>query len=385
MKVIKIFLICLFLFLPLLVTAKENLIVNFNPDPLFSTTNFAPGDSLSGFVKVENNSGQTKKIVIEAINILDTESLSDIFNLQIKQESDILFENSLNVFLKSGEIFLSSLEDRFSNIYEFIISFDSKSGNELQGKKLENFDLLIGFLGEEKVLVVANNSNGGAGGVFEDMPSDEVLQDLIISQQIETLVQNDQVTITWLTNHKSTSRVIYSIAGETHLFDFNNPPKYGYFHSTLEQDTPANINGVTFHKVVLKDLVPGTEYYYRVVSHASPDTISQEYSFITKSFEIENLKEGIEIGRKEMLENIEDEKQLEQDFLLARMKSEEFKQIYPTDAGQVAGEKIEQSTDNAPDSLKKIFHPFFWWFIIFLTILITVVICVFKLRRKNIE
>jgi len=181
-KYIRIFLIYLFiLFSPLLVIAGENLTVTFNPNPLFSLTNFAPGDSLKGLVKVENHSGQTKKIDVEAINVLDAENLSNVFNLQIKQGVDILFENSLNIFLESGEIVLSGLESGSNNIYEFIITFDNQAQNELQGKTLENFDLLIGFLGEEKIPVIqssnsnpgsGSNSSGGAGGVFQDLQNE---------------------------------------------------------------------------------------------------------------------------------------------------------------------------------------------------------------------
>lgn len=317
---IKIFLIFLFLFLPLSVIAEGDLIVNFSSDPLFSIANFVPGQSISGLVEVRNNSGQTKKIAVEAINVLGVENLSSVFGLRITHGTDILFEDSLNVFLGSGEIFLSDLENNTSTIYEFIINFDNQSNNELQGKSLENFDLLIGFLGEEKISIIqgnSNNSSGGAGGI---------LPGLTISQQYETEIQATQVIIKWLTGYKSTSRVIYSPIDEAHLFDFNNLPNYGYVYSTAEQDAPANMKGVISHKVVLNNLKPNTKYYYRTISHASPDTISKEHSFVTKKNEIEIFKEKIEFEDKN-----EDVKITEQILLPAKV-----------DSGQVAGEQTKE-------------------------------------------
>lgn len=86
------------------------------------------------------------------------------------------------------------------------------------------------------------------------------------------------------------------------VFDFNSPPNYGYSFSTSESDTPANTNGVTLHTVVLTGLVPGTTYYYRTISHASPDTISYERSFTTsgKAFPQSNAAAAVS-GSEEVL------------------------------------------------------------------------------------
>jgi hypothetical protein len=97
--------------------------------------------------------------------------------------------------------------------------------------------------------------------------------------------ENSQVatttaTITWLTSYKSTSRVIYDIVpGQFNLSD--GEPGYGYTYYTNEFDTPANPNGVTGHSITITGLTSGTTYYYRTVSHASPDTIGTEHSFTT--------------------------------------------------------------------------------------------------------
>ncbi|MFH1667694.1 MAG: fibronectin type III domain-containing protein, partial [Candidatus Komeilibacteria bacterium] len=94
------------------------------------------------------------------------------------------------------------------------------------------------------------------------------------------------VTITWFTNHLATSRIVYSAENEPHDFDYNMAPNYGYANSTVD-----DLTMVTFHQIELTDLIPGTLYYYRVISHASPDTVGLEYSFTTSEAVEEELPE----------------------------------------------------------------------------------------------
>jgi hypothetical protein len=87
-------------------------------------------------------------------------------------------------------------------------------------------------------------------------------------------------TITWLTTYKSTSRVLYDT--EPFQFDLSKgEPSYGYEFYTDEYDTPANTNGVTGHSITITGLTPDTKYWFRCVSHASPDTVGTEHSFTT--------------------------------------------------------------------------------------------------------
>jgi len=102
-------------------------------------------------------------------------------------------------------------------------------------------------------------------------------------------ISENSVTITWRTNLDSTSRVIYSPYGFPHLLEINNPPNYGYVFSTIEDSAK-----VTGHTVVIIGLSTGTTYYYRCVSHTSPDeTITVEHSFTTKGVAGEETEEGI--------------------------------------------------------------------------------------------
>ena len=69
-----------------------------------------------------------------------------------------------------------------------------------------------------------------------------------------------------------------------------SPPNYGYAFSTPEQNQDPK---VTFHTVRIDGLAPGTTYYYRCVSQASPPTISREHSFTTLTLAEGEREEGV--------------------------------------------------------------------------------------------
>ena len=112
------------------------------------------------------------------------------------------------------------------------------------------------------------NGGGGGGGGPPGL--------IIFNEKIKE-IYSDRVIISWFTNHKATSRIIYDTSSGVFVFD--NPPDYGYAYSTVESDTPANPNGVTYHEVEVTGLSPGIPYYFRVVSHASPEKVGQELGF----------------------------------------------------------------------------------------------------------
>jgi len=101
----------------------------------------------------------------------------------------------------------------------------------------------------------------------------------------ETGIIQDTATINWLTNYKSTSRVIFSQANQSHTLDINDNvsilPLFGYASTTAEINSPVLPNGVFFHSVTIAGLSASTTYFYRCVSTASPPTFSQEHSFTT--------------------------------------------------------------------------------------------------------
>lgn len=265
--------------------------VEFEKTPLFSEANFLPGDSVTRWVKVTNNSEKVKKIGTEAINVSDPDEFGRVLILKIEENSQILYEASLSEFFSAGEVFLSEVDPGESTTYYFTVSFEKDASDEFQEKSL-GFDLLVGVLGEEGI-----SDSGGGGGerIFGRGGGAVSVPGLVIKNEGVIEVSTTTAVITWMTSYRATSRVIYGAEWERHQLDLSDNkgdlPKYGYEHTTEEFNTPALINGTTTHKVVLTGLIPNTTYYYRCVSRASPPTISRELSFKTLPLEKGFLKE----------------------------------------------------------------------------------------------
>ena len=103
-----------------------------------------------------------------------------------------------------------------------------------------------------------------------------------ISDEMVNAPSETGATIVWNTNHPSTSRVIYETVSHPILGD---APNYGYANSTVEKDDSPK---VTSHTVTITGLTAGTTYYYRAVSHGSPEVVGAEKSFTTKGTKLVN-------------------------------------------------------------------------------------------------
>lgn len=95
----------------------------------------------------------------------------------------------------------------------------------------------------------------------------------VISAETSSAVTSTSATITWTTDDPATSRVVYDTVSHPVL---GVAPNYDYANSTVEDSTL-----VTSHSVGLTALTAGTTYYYRTVSHGSPETVSSEQTFAT--------------------------------------------------------------------------------------------------------
>ena len=253
------------------------LTVEFQNTPLFNEVNFLPGDTVTRWIRVANNSGASQEIIIEAINVSDPNSFAPIFNLKIEESSTTIFDDTLANFFANSETILSSLADGSNTTYELKITFNPTANDDYQNKVLNNFDLLVGFHGQE----ISDSSTGGGttnGGTGGSGGGGSLPPGLTIFNEANFNIQETSVIITWQTTYLSTSRVVYGTENEPHSFDLNISPNYGYAHSNVEDS-----NKVTYHQMELTGLTPDTVYYYRVISHASPDTISRNLSFKTQT------------------------------------------------------------------------------------------------------
>ena len=261
---------------------ESDLVVEFESDPLFSEANVLPGNDVTRFVNVTNNAGASQDIIVEAINVSDPDGFGSVLDLLIEENGDELFSGSLADFFDAGEVSLSSVAGSGGETaYDFTVSFSEGANNTYQGKSL-GFDIIVGFKGDEGGGggdVGGSGGSGGGGGGGGGGGNGPPVQGLVIQNESTVSVSETTATIVWNTSFQATSRVVYDTAAG--LFDFNDPPNYGYSNSTAEFNTPANTNGVTLHEVTITGLTPGTSYYYRTISHASPDTISLEHGFTT--------------------------------------------------------------------------------------------------------
>jgi hypothetical protein len=258
------------------VLAVDNLVVEFSCGnstcPIFGAANFVPGGNATGWVRVTNNSGISKKIAIEAINKTDSDNLASKINLVIKEGGNVRYEKTLAEFFSGGEVYLSDLANGIQTRYDLIASFNVDAGDDYQGKTL-GFDIIFGFQGEEGTGGGSSSGGGGGGGALPF--------GLTISNEVLVDTTETGATMTWTTSYPSTSYIIYGTATENHTLDLSDttgtPPKYGYEQATPEIDiTPKVIS----HTLAITGLLPGTTYFYRAVSHASL-AISQEYTFTT--------------------------------------------------------------------------------------------------------
>ena len=85
---------------------------------------------------------------------------------------------------------------------------------------------------------------------------------LTISTIRVTDITTTSAIVRWTTNNPATSRVIYDTVSHPNL-DSQTAPNFGYASSTVTADIDAK---VTDHAVTVSNLLPNTDYYFRVIS-----------------------------------------------------------------------------------------------------------------------
>lgn len=289
----------------LAVSSVPPLSVSFETNPLFSEVNVLPGDGVTKTVTVTNNSGKSQQVITEAINASDDDGLGGALKLIISSNSGEIYGSgkTLGDFLRAGEIKLSTLPAGATKVYSFVVSFGAEADNSAQDGKI-GFDLCVGFeggntsCGDTEIsgegddggnnggdgnnnggtngtgATIFGTSGGGGGGANGPVKPFENLQ--ISDETAAPIAPLGTAVITWSTNILSTSQVIYGIAsGGPYQLSLATSPYFGYPSGTSE-----NRIKVTKHSVTLTGLQPDVLYKYRVISRASPPTISYEKTFM---------------------------------------------------------------------------------------------------------
>ncbi|MFA6520648.1 MAG: peptidoglycan-binding protein [Candidatus Paceibacterota bacterium] len=101
----------------------------------------------------------------------------------------------------------------------------------------------------------------------------------VITEETTTTasVTTTSIVVTWTTDHLATSRVIYDTVSHSEL---GEAPNYGYANSTGTSDEEPM---VTSHNITVSGLTANTNYFFRTVSHGSPEAVSGEFSRTTSS------------------------------------------------------------------------------------------------------
>ncbi len=246
--------------------------VQFEQQPLFNNINFVPGDIATRWIRLSNLTSSPHRVILRAINITDVGNLKEAVSLKIKQGDIVLYDNTFTDLFNHSEIILSQVPENSSVQFDLIATFYPSSGNEYQDSIL-GFNLQIGFedTGEMADDTTSINRSGSiATGQ----------RNLIISNEQATGAfppQSSVILITWNTNLPSTSQVIYGLASDGPYQLDLSLPHFGYPQETIE-----DITKVTSHAVTLSSLIPERLYFYRVVSRASPPTISYEHTFMLR-------------------------------------------------------------------------------------------------------
>ena len=254
--------------------------VEFENTPLFGETNFVPGNSVTKWVKLNNNTTEPQRAIVRAIDVVNsgTFKLGDVVHLVIKEGATVWYDGSFSNFFSKSEVLLEQIPAGQQRTYNFIVSFDSNSSNDYQ-KSTMSFSLQAGFevpTGDEVITdtttTISGQIGGGGGGTTSGS------RHLVISNENvanQAPAGSGIVIATWNTNIPATSQVIYGLASGG-PYNINMGATYfGYPLGTPEQNLDPN--KVINHSVPIS-LLPGT-YAYRVVSRASPPTISYEHQF----------------------------------------------------------------------------------------------------------
>ena len=116
--------------------------------PIFNISNFAPGETESRDVDVNNGAPSPRSVGVRGILTSGPASMAAVMNIEIKEGVNIIYSDTLSQFFSDSSgpngIPLSTLNSGANTNYEFVVAFDQSAGNEFQSKSII-FDLQIGI------------------------------------------------------------------------------------------------------------------------------------------------------------------------------------------------------------------------------------------------
>lgn len=143
--------------------SAQTSMAEFQMKPLFSETNFVPGDAVTRWIKLHNNAADEveHQAFVKVYDVENSDGLGDVLHLVISDGTNVWFDDTLTEFFSRSYLLLEKIPTGQERTYNFIVTFEPSSGNEYQEDSL-GFSLGAGFegLGSE----TDNGVNGGTGG-----------------------------------------------------------------------------------------------------------------------------------------------------------------------------------------------------------------------------
>lgn len=126
----------------------------------------------------------------------------------------------------------------------------------------------------EDTYIVTYNAVDTEGNPATPVTRTVVVSSLEVSAETNTSTETNSITLTWVTSHPATSRIVWDTVSHNPVVVAG--PNYGYASSTVEDPTL-----VTNHSVTVDGLSAGTQYFLRPVSHGSPEVLGDEFDITT--------------------------------------------------------------------------------------------------------
>jgi hypothetical protein len=147
-----------------------NILIEFEYKPLFSEVNFLPGNTVTRYVKVTNNTSTPKLIGVKLNSFIDNDNLASQLNVVITQNTATLYIGTLGSLYDNDVTNLSEIASGVQTQYNFAVTFNNSANNNYQNGSV-GFDIQVGVSGEgtlftasTPLLGLITTQSGGGGG-----------------------------------------------------------------------------------------------------------------------------------------------------------------------------------------------------------------------------